>query len=162
VLFWSGICSHCVRYDQYLNGFGAQHKEVGLVAFASRHGETADMVRKAIQERKLLFPILPDRDGSVAERWFTQQTPRAFLIGSDGKLLYRGAIDNFKYPGDPQYIDYLEACHCRVSRGRPVSRAETAGFGCAIQSIYYILPKSLRARLGRTFSEFRPAFSRRV
>jgi len=21
VVFWSGVCSHCVRYDAYLNGF---------------------------------------------------------------------------------------------------------------------------------------------
>src|SRR5437667_10306345 len=30
VLFWSGLCSHCLRYDDYLNRFGERHPELGL------------------------------------------------------------------------------------------------------------------------------------
>ncbi len=37
-----------------------------------------------------------------------EQTPRVFLIDGERSLLYRGAIDNFKYPGDPEYLSYLE------------------------------------------------------
>ena len=25
VVFWSGVCSHCVRYDQYFNSFESKH-----------------------------------------------------------------------------------------------------------------------------------------
>src|SRR5438270_10157725 len=57
VVFWSGLCSHCVRYDDYLNRFPERHPELGLVAVASRHGETAGQIRGAASERKLLFPI---------------------------------------------------------------------------------------------------------
>jgi len=32
VLFWSGLCSHCLRYDDYLNRFVERHPELGLVA----------------------------------------------------------------------------------------------------------------------------------
>ena len=143
VLFWSGVCSHCARYDEYLNSFGRRHPELPLVAVASRHGETPEQIRKTVAERGLSFPILHDPGSAVAGLWLTRQTPRAFLIGDNRTLLYRGAIDNFKYPDDPQYAPYLERAVAEYLAGQPVSRAETAGFGCAIQSIYYILPKSL-------------------
>ncbi len=143
MLFWSGVCSHCVRYDAYLNSFTAHHSDLALVAAASRHGETPEQIRKTIASRGLSFPILHDSGGVVAGQWFTQQTPRAFLIDDKRTILYRGAIDNFKYPGDPQRAEYLEPAIAEYLAGRVVTRTETAGFGCAIQSVYYVLPKSL-------------------
>ena len=143
VIFWSGLCSHCVRYDQYLNGFVERHPELGLVAVASRQGETVEQMLRTVADRGLTFPILHDPGSKVAVRWFTQQTPRVFLIDAQRALLYRGAIDNYKYPDDPEHIAYLEPAIAEFLDGRPVSRTETASFGCAIQSVYYILPKSL-------------------
>jgi peroxiredoxin len=143
VIFWSGICSHCVRYDGYLNEFTARHPEFGLVAVASRQGETTDQIRKSVSQRGLTFPLLQDPSGAVAARWSTQQTPRVFLIDDARVLHYRGAIDNYKYPEDPEYVAYLEPAIAEYLAGRNISRADTPSFGCAIQSVYYILPKNL-------------------
>jgi len=143
VVFWSGVCSHCVRYDGYLEKFEQRHPEVALVTVASRHGETPEMIRQTVADRGLTVPIFHDAGGHVAKLWFTQQTPRAFLIDSHRTLLYRGAIDNFKYPQDPSYEGYLEPAIAAFLEGKPVPRSETASFGCAITSVYYILPKSL-------------------
>lgn len=143
VMFWSGICSHCVRYDAYFNSFAERHPDIGLVVVASRHGETAKLVEQAREERNLSFPILMDAGSTLARSWFTQQTPRVFLVDADRKLVYRGAIDNFKYPNDPQHEAYLEPAIEAMLAGKPVERTETASFGCAIFSVYYILPKVL-------------------
>ncbi len=143
VLFWSGVCSHCARYDASLNAFEKRHPDLAFLALASRHGETVEAVRKVVNERKLAFPILHDPGGRIAKEWFTQQTPRAFLMDSRRALLYRGAIDNYKYPDDPEYIPYLEPAVSQFLSGKPVERPETASYGCAIQSVYYVLPKAL-------------------
>jgi peroxiredoxin len=143
VVFWSGVCSHCVRYDDYLNGFSLRHPDIGLVAIASRQQEALDDLRKTIAARRLRFPILHDRGGQLARQWFTQQTPRAFLIDPAFTLRYRGAIDNFKFPDDPEFISYLEPAMADMIAGRPIQQTETASFGCAIESVYYILPKIL-------------------
>ena len=143
VVFWSGVCSHCVRYDEYLNTFTTRHPEIGIAVIASRHGETPEQIRASIFERKLFFPILHDPAGRVAEQWLTKQTPRAFLVDSNRVLLYRGAIDNYKYPADPEHISYLEPAIQEFLADLPLTRSETASFGCAIQSVYYILPKAL-------------------
>jgi hypothetical protein len=65
VVFWSGICSHCVRYDGYLNDFLAKHPDLAFWGIASRHGENVDTVLKAVAERGLSFPILLDPGGKV-------------------------------------------------------------------------------------------------
>ncbi len=143
VVFWSGVCSHCVRYDPFLNSFEKRHPQLSLVGVASRHGETVESIQAAITERNLTFPLLHDPGGKIAASWSTQQTPRVFLMDAERTLLYRGAIDNFKYPDDPEYVGYLEPAIDQFLKGEPVARTETASYGCAIQSVYYILPRAL-------------------
>lgn len=141
VVFWSCVCSHCRRYDEYLNTFLERHPDIALLAVASRQQETPDELRRAVRERNLAFPILIDPGGRLAKQWFTEQTPRAFLIGGDMSIKYRGAIDNFQFPGDPDYIAYLEPAIADLLAGRPIAQPDTASFGCAIQSVYYQLQK---------------------
>ena len=119
------------------------HPELGFVAIASRHGESLEDVRQVVADRGLEFPILYSADASAAARFFAQQTPRAYLVDSGMRLLYRGAIDNFKYPHDPEHQGYLENAIRDFLSGNPIERAETASFGCAIQTVYYDIPKPL-------------------
>lgn len=142
-VFWSAICTHCVRYDRYFNSFSDLHPQLGFVAIASRYGETRAQMQAAIGARKLHFPILLDPSGAIARQWRSQQTPRCYLLDTDRRLLYRGAIDNFKLPGDNEYLAYLEPAVAAFLAGEPIARAETASFGCAIQTVYYQLPKQL-------------------
>jgi thiol-disulfide isomerase/thioredoxin len=143
VVFWSGTCSHCVRYDSYLNAFEEKYPDLSLIAIASRHGETPEMIRATMAKRNLTFTMVHDPGSLVARKWFTQQTPRAFLVDHERRLHYRGAIDNYKYPVDPEHVHYLGPAVDEFLKGEPVSRKETASYGCAIFSVYYILPKAL-------------------
>lgn len=143
VAFWSAVCSHCMRYDKYFNDFSKKYPELGLVAIASRDQETLIQLRATAAARELTFPILHDPAGVVARQWFTRQTPRVFLIDSDRVLRYRGAIDNYKYSADPEFVAYLETAITQFLSDQPLERTETASFGCAIQSVYYKFPKAL-------------------
>jgi len=144
LVFWSSVCSHCARYDQYLNTFSERHPEVAFAAIASRQSETIDDVRAALQARQLGFTMLYDPGSAVASQLFTQQTPRVFLVDAGSRLIYRGAIDNFKYPEDAEYEPYLEPAVESLLAGRPVARPETPSFGCAITSVYYTIPRPLK------------------
>ena len=141
VVFWSGVCSHCRRYDDYLNRLPDRYPGIGLLAVASRQNETTQMLRASLTERGLRFPIVHDADRTVAHAWCVPQTPRVFLLDPNCRLLYRGAIDNFKYPQDPEYVAYLDAAIDARLAGQTPSRAETPSFGCPIESVYYLLPK---------------------
>ena len=143
VVFWSGVCSHCRRYDDYLNDFGARHDELALLVVASRQDESTADLRRTAEERGLRFQILYDAERRVAHAWKVAQTPRVFLLDGESRLLYRGAIDNFKYPNDPEHVAYLEPAIADFLAERPVGRAETASFGCPLESVYYDIPKPL-------------------
>ena len=120
LVFWSGVCSHCRRYDAYLNDFAARHGELALVVVASRQDESAADLESTISERGLEFPVLHDADREIAHRWLVEQTPRVFLIDGRRRLLYRGAIDNFKYPNDPEHQPYLEVAITDYLGGRRI------------------------------------------
>jgi peroxiredoxin len=141
VVIWSSTCSHCLRYDKYLNGFDQRHPELSLTVVSARVGETMEAARKAASQRKLSFRLLHDPTSIVAKQWYTQQTPRAFLMDAERRLLYRGAIDNFKFPADPEHVGYLEPAIAQFLAGSPVARPEVTSYGCSIQSVYYNLPK---------------------
>lgn len=142
VVIWSSTCSHCVRYDKYFGSFERQYPDLRLIIVSARHGETFEAAQKAADQRRLNFTIVHDPMGRVAQEWFTQQTPRVFLMKPDRTLMYRGAIDNYKFPGDPEYVAYLEPAIDQFLKGEPITRQETASYGCAIQSVYYNLPRA--------------------
>ncbi|HVW08073.1 MAG TPA: redoxin domain-containing protein [Bryobacteraceae bacterium] len=142
IVVWSSTCSHCIRYDKYFGEFERRYPDLRLIIVSARHGESFESVTKAAEQRRLGFTIVHDPMGKVAQEWFTQQTPRAFLVGSGRELMYRGAIDNYKFPADPEYVAYLEPAIDQFLSGSPITRQETASYGCAIQSIYYNLPKA--------------------
>ena len=141
VVFWSGICSHCVRYDEYLNEFCDLHPDIGLAAIACRQGETLAQVQGVIEQRRLSFPVLFDSDRRLAHQWSIQTTPTALLLDAGRVATYRGPIDNYKYPQEPDYRPYLEQAIAAWTAGRPVERPEIATFGCAVESVYYTLSK---------------------
>ena len=145
VVFWSATCSHCRRYDEFLRRFAERHGELALIVVACRQDETAADLRRSASERRLDFPILHDITRRVAHDWLVSQTPRVFLIDPERRLRYRGAIDNFKYPHDPDYVSYLEPAIGRFLAGQPIERPETASFGCPVESVYYDIPKPLRS-----------------
>ncbi len=138
VVIWSSTCSHCLRYDKYFNEFEARFPDLSLIVVSARQGETLEGAKLAASQRKLNFCILHDPNSGVARQWLTQQTPRAFLVDPNLTLLYRGAIDNYKFPHDPEHVAYLEPAIEEFLSGTPITRQETTSYGCAIQSIYYV------------------------
>ena len=141
VVFWSGICSHCRRYDDYLNRLPERYPGVGLLAVASRQNESVQMLRVTVAERGLRFPMVHDSERTMADAWQVRQTPRVFLLDLERRLIYRGAIDNFKYPADPDYAGYLNAAIEAFLAGKAPPRVDTPSFGCPVKSVYYTLPK---------------------
>jgi hypothetical protein len=79
-----------------------------------------------------------DRDRARARRTGATVTPQAVLLGSDGRVRYRGRIDNrYEAFGKPRRVvtehdlrDAIEA----VLDGRSVRASETTALGCYIVS----------------------------
>jgi peroxiredoxin len=97
---------------------------------------TAADAAKHAAEYRLTFPVLLDPTHLVARPAGVEVVPSAVLLDPDGKILYRGRIDD-RYTAEgirrevPTRRDLEEAVKA-VLAGKAPSRAEAKGYGCPL------------------------------
>ena len=85
----------------------------------------------------LAFPQVMDRDCALANALQARVTPEAFVIGPEGALIYRGAIDDSavragrKKPGAAKH--YLRDVLQRVTAGEDGAVPEVTAVGCIVE-----------------------------
>ncbi|MFO0807365.1 MAG: redoxin family protein [Gemmataceae bacterium] len=97
---------------------------------------SSDDAAKHAKEYGLKFPILIDHEHAVAKAVGASRTPEAVVLTPDGKVVYRGRIDN-KYEQNGKRRDepterYLRAALDSHLAGKPVPTSETKAVGCPI------------------------------
>src|ERR1700733_11046138 len=112
------------------------------VAFYAVQADTtiadADVVQHT-KEYQFSFPVLLDPHGVLARITGATPTPSAAVLTPEGTLLYLGRIDNLVEDFNirrqvPTKFDLREALDA-VLAGKPVPRARTTAFGCAITPV---------------------------
>jgi peroxiredoxin len=80
--------------------------------------------------------ILFDTDGKTGKAYGAKTTPHLYVIDKDGKLAYRGAIDD-KPSTDQEDIatskNYVTAALEDLRAGRKVANADTKPYGCGVK-----------------------------
>jgi peroxiredoxin len=80
--------------------------------------------------------ILLDEKGEVGRAYEAKVTPHMFVIGPDGKLLYKGAIDD-KPTFDKDTVadakNYVRQAVAEAQAGKPVTEASTTPYGCSVK-----------------------------
>ena len=90
--------------------------------------------RKFAEAHGLTQHLLVDQSGAVGHLYGAATTPHLFVIDSNGKIVYAGAIDD-----DPRgsagdaATNYVAAALDEVLAGKPVSVAETKPYGCSVK-----------------------------
>jgi peroxiredoxin len=113
--------------------FGPQGVQVVAIN-SNSHDSAADVARHA-KEMKITFPVLKDADQKVANLFDAKRTPEAFLIAPQGKIVYRGRIDDqygigFQRPYAVRE-DLVEALK-ELLAGRAITHPVTTAPGCII------------------------------
>jgi peroxiredoxin len=110
-------------------------KGVDWLAVNSTSSATNQQDAQWASAQSIAYPILNDSDGTVGKAYHATNTPEMFIIGADGKLLYKGAIDN-----DPNgdkagsdKINYVAQALSEISAGKAVSVPETKPYGCSVK-----------------------------
>ena len=106
-------------------------ENVRFVGVNSSHGETAAETRAHFKEAGLPYPILMDKNGSVADRFGASVTPEAFVIDAGGTLRYHGRIDDSREPDKVTSNDLQNALDALLA-GKQPARPDISAFGCAI------------------------------
>lgn len=103
-----------------------------------KQGHGLDVNRKAKEQYGLSHPVLLDESGAVGRLYGATSTPHMYVIDAQGKLVYRGAIDNSpdgeaESPSDGKLVRYVEDAVSAVAAGKPVAVAETKAYGCSVK-----------------------------
>jgi peroxiredoxin len=138
------VCRHC-PYVQHVKGALSQlakdyqDQGVGFVAISANDPaaypeDSPASLAEMAQEESFSFPLLFDQTQAVARAYTARATPDIFIFDADGKLAYRGQLDDTRPNGGKpadgadvrQALDQLLA-------GNPVSAEQKPAIGCSIK-----------------------------
>ena len=138
VLEWTNPqCPFVQRhYQQHtMTSLAGKYGPEGVVWLAvnSTADATGDADKQWADEQHLSYPVLNDSAGTVGHAYGASNTPDLFVVGKDGTLLYKGAIDNDR-DGDRQdgKVNYVDKALGEILAGKPVSTPETKPYGCSV------------------------------
>jgi peroxiredoxin len=131
------IAQHHEKAKTFNDMFTAfKGKDVVMLAInssaAGKEGSKLEDNQAAIKKWSMEYPVLMDTDGTVGHSFGATNTPHCFVIGKDGNLAYKGAIDNgsFGKNGDKNYVKQAVE---QLLKGETVTEAETKAYGCSVK-----------------------------
>jgi len=121
--------NHKTMHDTYAK---FKDKNVVWLAINSGAGTTAEANEKARKEFGIAYPVLIDATSATAKAYGAKRTPTMVIIGTDGTVLYYGAIDDNPKP-DTVGANYVEKALQEILAGQTVTTASTEAYGCQIK-----------------------------
>lgn len=137
------ICRHCpyVKHVQNeLAKIGKDYQEkIGIVAISSNDigaypDDEPESLKEQAEEVGFNFPYLFDESQDIAKAFTAACTPDLFLYDKEGKLVYRGQLDDSRPSNDiPVTGKDLRAAIDALLLGQPVSEDQKPSVGCGIK-----------------------------
>lgn len=133
LVFWATGCPCVARYQARIDELRRILDERVLVLAVSSNAddELADVVRAYGARSSGEVPLRIDPDGGLARALGVPTTPTAVLLDRQGRVRFRGHIDDERLPGDPGRTAYLEEAVFALLEGREVPASSPIA-GCAI------------------------------
>jgi peroxiredoxin len=117
-----------------------QHGEVVWLGINSTSPKSTDFMKPAAhaaydQKYGIAYPVLYDESGQVGHAYGARTTPHMFIVGTDGKIAYNGAIDD-----DPsgrkaiaERLSYVGQGLNAEKGGKSPDPASTKPYGCSVK-----------------------------
>lgn len=134
VMFVSAQCPVSNAYNDRMIQLFRDYSPRGVqfIFVNANFNETVAEIESHRRASGFPFPVYRDPDSVAADRLGATVTPEAFLFDSEGKLLYRGHIDDSRNPARIK-TSSLRLALDQALAGRPVLKPETKAFGCTIK-----------------------------
>jgi Redoxin len=129
---------------QALQHYAAEQDIVWISVISSAEGKqgyvSADEANTiAVGEKSHPAHIILDAEGTFGNSYGAKVTPHLFIINKDGRLAYKGAVDNTP-TADPEDIEtadnYVKSALTALLAGGDVDPAESKPYGCAVKYDY--------------------------
>jgi peroxiredoxin len=103
-----------------------------------KQGHGVEKNRAGKTQFGLTHPILLDESGEVGRLYGAARTPHLYVVSSEGKLMYRGAIDNSPdgegdSPTGGTLVRYVEQALASLAASKPIAVTETEAYGCSVK-----------------------------
>jgi peroxiredoxin len=109
-------------------------QDVVWLAVNTTQGKSAEDNKASAEAWGISYPILSDTSSSVAQAYGAKTTPHMFIIDKEGKLAYKGAIDDdSSADGGKASKNYVATALDELLAGKPVSTSETKAYGCGVK-----------------------------
>ena len=140
VVFTCNACPWARAWEKRIAEVGnnAKKQGIGVIAINSNDpdiqpGDSYAEMKTRAKTLKITYPYVVDASSDVARAFGASRTPEIFLFDADGKLVYRGTVDdNAKEPSKVTKT-YLKDAVTAVASGKTVEVADTKAFGCGIK-----------------------------
>jgi peroxiredoxin len=138
LIFYWHDCPVCNSYAPEINRIYGSHTNFAFYIVQVDPDLGLADAKKHAREYDLHPPVLLDGEHRLVEKLKATVTPQAVLVGRDGKILYRGRIDDLyaelgKRRSAARQHDLITALD-NIEAGRAVKIKETKAIGCVIQS----------------------------
>jgi peroxiredoxin len=134
-IFLSAQCPVVKGYVERIQAVAKDYSAKGINFVGINSNSTEDLAWvKSNAEANFKFPVLIDSGNKVADKWGASVTPEVYFFDADGKLAYRGGIDNDRR-GDNVTKNYLRDALDNALAGKAIAEKETNAFGCTIKRL---------------------------
>ncbi len=142
VIFSCNTCPYVIANESRIRSIqlDAQRMKIGVVIINSNEAKRdADDSKEAMKKygiaKKFLAPYLVDVNSDLANAFGATRTPENFLFDKDGKLVYRGAIDDSPKEEKSVKAHYLLDAMTAMSNGKEIAVKTTVSSGCSIKRL---------------------------
>lgn len=140
VMFSCNTCPYVVKNQQRTLDVAAYAKanNIGIILLNSNEGSRSDAdsysaMQQYAKGQQYNFPYVVDQDSKIANAFGATRTPEIFLFDANGKLQYKGAIDdNPNDAGNVKRVHAREAITELAAR-KAISVKESRSVGCSIK-----------------------------
>lgn len=142
VMFSCNTCPYVKLSQSRVKELGdlTKQNKVGMILINSNEAQRSeedsfDAMKQYATDQGYTFSYVVDKNSMLANAFGATRTPHCFLFDKNGKLVYRGAIDdNIKDPNEAKE-HYLKDAIMAIASGKQVKTNSTKSIGCSIKRV---------------------------
>ncbi len=140
VMFSCNTCPYVIKAQERTREMiqYATERGIGMIIINSNEAQrgeddSPEAMKAYSRDQGYKVPYVIDANSEIANAFGATRTPEVFLFDGNGKLVYKGAMeDNPSKPAESKQI-FLRAAIDNMIKGQPIDPNSTKSVGCSIK-----------------------------